>query len=359
MDESHDAEAGASRGAGFSRRTMMRAAVAGATLAAFGGLAGGSRAAVAQERREGDEGDEHDILDQDGFDPDSSEPEEFAQEAPEGFNYPFTDETVPGPVPYIDMDDLFGNTRWPRVRPHSGIDFKAPGIDGRSIRSIARGTVIGVDTGGGSFGHHVQVEHPSGHVSLYAHMKQGTIGVGVGQVVAAGAHLGGVGSTGESTGPHLHLTIYPHRGTSTPIDPLHFVLGAPFANRINIPGEDTRLTRGFAVYANSATNAWVIGGPGTWRLVPQGKGDLYQSIYGERVALSAGDFADVAVTCLESRYGDVRVYANSATNEWVLAGPAVWYPLDGSSAGFFTAQFGERIAVSDGQFKALRAAFAK
>jgi hypothetical protein len=324
MHSSHDAGRRSDQVSTPSRRAILQLAAAGLAIATIGEVAGRG-AAPAQAA------------------------------APAGFNYPFTDETDHGPVPYIDMDDLFGSTRG-RVNPHSGIDLWAPYIDGRSIRSIAPGSVISVVVGEGGYGDHVQVQHPTGHVSLYAHMKQGTIAVAVGNTVAAGQHLGGVGNTGDSTGSHLHLTMYANRGGPL-IDPLPFVLGAPFANRINQPGEDPRVTRGFAVYANSATNAWVIGGPGTWREVPAGKGELYQSIYGERVALSNGDFLDVAATCLKAAYGDVRLYANTATNAWVLAGPGVWFLLTEQNSGFFRNLFGERVAVNDSEFRELRAAF--
>lgn len=334
MHTTHDAGPGRPEQAATpSRRTILQLAAAGLAIATIGEAAG--RGATTTH---------------------AVPPWARQQTAPAGYNYPFTDETDQGPVPYIDMDDLFGNDEPPRTQPHSGIDFKAPRIAHRSIRSIARGTVIAVVPGTGDFGHYVEVRHPDNHVSLYAHMWEHSFGVRVGQEVAAGAHLGEVGSTGYSTGPHLHLSIYPP-GSTSPINPLPFVLGAPFANRINQPGEDPRVTRGFAVYANQSSNAWVIGGPGTWRSVPAGKGELYQAIYGERIALSDGDFQDVAKTCLSSAYGDVRLYANTATNAWVLAGPGVWFTLNAQNSGFFTNLFGERIAINDSEFRELRAAF--
>ena len=92
---------------------------------------------------------------------------------------------------------------------HDGIDFN-PGA-GAPIVSLADGVVITATEGGGGFGAYVEVQHNiNGELitSLYAHMQYGSIPVSVGQRVSAGDLLGAVGSTGQSTGPHLHLEMY-------------------------------------------------------------------------------------------------------------------------------------------------------
>lgn len=92
---------------------------------------------------------------------------------------------------------------------HDGIDFN-PGA-GAPIVSLADGVVITATEAGGGFGAYVEVQHNINGVlitSLYAHMQYGSMSVSAGQRVSAGDLLGAVGSTGQSTGPHLHLEMY-------------------------------------------------------------------------------------------------------------------------------------------------------
>lgn len=85
---------------------------------------------------------------------------------------------------------------------HRGLDFANP--YGSNIKAIADGKVI---TAGPhySWGNHVVIQHANGQVSLYAH--QSRLFVSVGQTVKQGQTIGQIGSTGDSTGPHLHLEI--------------------------------------------------------------------------------------------------------------------------------------------------------
>ncbi len=122
----------------------------------------------------------------------------------------------PAPVP---ISSGFG----PRLSPcsgctsyHEGIDF-TPGA-GTPIGAIADGVVSDVSTTG-AYGYHVLVDHViKGQKvqSLYAHMLAGSIKVVVGQQVKVTEELGQVGSTGESTGAHLHLEVHLD---GTPVDP--------------------------------------------------------------------------------------------------------------------------------------------
>lgn len=61
--------------------------------------------------------------------------------------------------------------------------------------------------GGGGFGNYVAVEHDDGKVTYYAHLRRGSVAVSEGQRVACGQRLGQVGSSGFSTGPHLHFEV--------------------------------------------------------------------------------------------------------------------------------------------------------
>jgi len=114
----------------------------------------------------------------------------------------------------------------PRVAPcagcstfHDGLDMN-PGV-GTPIGSIADGVVSSVtDYDDGGLGVHVMVDHVvDGQkvTSTYGHMLIGSVAVGVGQSVGVGQQLGNVGSTGQSTGPHMHLEL--HLDGVTAIDP--------------------------------------------------------------------------------------------------------------------------------------------
>lgn len=85
---------------------------------------------------------------------------------------------------------------------HSGIDFK--GAHGSAILAAAQGKIVfaGVKNG---YGNCVEVAHGNGLVTRYAHLS--SVGVRIGQRVDKGERLGGMGSTGRSTGTHLHFEV--------------------------------------------------------------------------------------------------------------------------------------------------------
>jgi len=85
---------------------------------------------------------------------------------------------------------------------HSGIDLAAP--SGRPVRATLPGRVMVVHSAGG-YGLHVVIDHGAGLSSLYGHLSE--VLVPDGALVEAGASIGAVGSTGNSTGPHLHFEI--------------------------------------------------------------------------------------------------------------------------------------------------------
>ena len=87
-----------------------------------------------------------------------------------------------------------------QFRMHTGVDYAAP--TGTPIRSVGDGVVAfaGVQRG---YGNVVEIKHRDGKSTLYAHMH--TIAVRKGQAVSQGDRIGTVGSTGWSTGPHLHF----------------------------------------------------------------------------------------------------------------------------------------------------------
>jgi murein DD-endopeptidase MepM/ murein hydrolase activator NlpD len=94
---------------------------------------------------------------------------------------------------------------------HTGMDIAAP--TGTPVRAAADGVVSFAGRRGG-YGNTVIVDHPDGTQTLYAHKH--TLGVRAGESVTAGQTIGTVGSTGHSTGPHLHFEV---RRDGEPQDP--------------------------------------------------------------------------------------------------------------------------------------------
>ncbi|TSC85273.1 MAG: peptidase M23 [Microgenomates group bacterium Gr01-1014_16] len=114
---------------------------------------------------------------------------------PEGEVSLVTDESVQVPLEDYRMTQKFWFL-------HAGLDMAT--LTGAPIRPVMAGRVIKAERDAG-YGNHVIVEHNGGYESLYAHMSK--IGVSVDQQVSMDTILGEVGSTGHSTGPHLHLEI--------------------------------------------------------------------------------------------------------------------------------------------------------
>lgn len=112
------------------------------------------------------------------------------------------------------ITDRFGSFQSWRVSRHQGVDIGAPA--GTPIYAAASGTVV-TSTYGSSYGNYVVIDHGNGYRTLYAHAT--TRLVQVGQRVSKGEVIARVGSTGNSTGNHLHFEV---RRNGTPIDPLQF-----------------------------------------------------------------------------------------------------------------------------------------
>jgi murein DD-endopeptidase MepM/ murein hydrolase activator NlpD len=119
-----------------------------------------------------------------------------------GFIWP-----VSGPV-----TSTFG-WRWGRM--HEGIDIAVP--SGTPIRAAASGTVISAGWLGG-YGNLIVIDHGGGLATAYAHMSGYAASTGL--PVAQGQTIGYVGSTGHSTGPHLHFEV---RVNGFPVDPLSYL----------------------------------------------------------------------------------------------------------------------------------------
>lgn len=130
------------------------------------------------------------------------------QRLPEG-----TDEMI-HPV----MNPVVSSTFGPRGDGfHRGVDFAAP--LGTPILASLAGTVIRSEYHN-SWGNYVAIEHENGLTTLYAHNNQNLVAVG--QTVAQGEIIASMGSTGNSTGPHLHfeVSLSPSLAQDLLIDPM-------------------------------------------------------------------------------------------------------------------------------------------
>ncbi|MDN5756936.1 MAG: peptidoglycan DD-metalloendopeptidase family protein, partial [Tomitella sp.] len=118
---------------------------------------------------------------------------------------------------------------------HGGVDFAAAGVEGSPVYAVADGVVQPVNPDPGGYGNFVVVRHDlNGEMvdTLYGHMRDAPM-VNPGDHVTAGQQVGAVGSTGSSTGAHLHFGVYPggyDNGAGSPVDPMPWLSkfkGAP------------------------------------------------------------------------------------------------------------------------------------
>lgn len=101
--------------------------------------------------------------------------------------------------------------RDPHRRNHEGVDLAAP--RGTAIYSVMRGRVIFADWDG-AYGRKIVLDHGRGTVTVYAHLD--SMAVKVGQRVRLGQRIGRVGTSGRTTGPHLHFEVLKHGVLSDP-----------------------------------------------------------------------------------------------------------------------------------------------
>lgn len=136
----------------------------------------------------------------------AAEPPQPVSPAISGFVWPF----------YGNITTYFGEPRGAGY--HKGIDIDGFGAYGAPIGSAAGGTVILAAWDDWGLGYHVKVRHADGSITVYAHLSE--IWVTQGQVVGQGEAVGALGSSGYSTGPHLHFELWVG---GIPVDPLLYL----------------------------------------------------------------------------------------------------------------------------------------
>lgn len=143
------------------------------------------------------------------------------------------------PLPDGEVGSPFGYRQLPweaRARLHAGVDLIAPAPE--PVLAAADGVVsrIAVDPGYGRF---VELTHVDGLKSRYGHLDRFAAGLSEGETVKAGQPVGRLGSTGTSTGPHLHFEL--RDAEERPMNPELF-LGHAFANAADLPLREARRT---------------------------------------------------------------------------------------------------------------------
>lgn len=118
------------------------------------------------------------------------------------------------PVPAGQITSGFG---WRRLNYHTGIDLAEP--RGTEVSAADAGTIVFLGRKG-SYGNCIMIDHGGGHiVTLYGHLNGFAAGLKVGSTVQKGQLIGYVGSTGNSTGPHLHFEV---RVDGKAVNPLNY-----------------------------------------------------------------------------------------------------------------------------------------
>lgn len=107
---------------------------------------------------------------------------------------------------------------------HGAVDFGAAGVNGMPVYAVADGYVVMTRALTTSYGNYIIIAHSNGLYTLYAHGQAGSIAVSEGQTVKQGQQIMRVGSTGNSTGPHLHFEVRTSPGTySCRVNPMSYL----------------------------------------------------------------------------------------------------------------------------------------
>lgn len=117
---------------------------------------------------------------------------------------------------------------YPSYAGHTGVDVNI-GVTGKSVVAVKGGTVVtstalkNSDGSYRSYGEYIMINHGDGTVTLYAHMLAGSRRVSAGDKVSQGQVIGTVGSTGNSTGTHLHFEVRTLANNFRPVNPIPYL----------------------------------------------------------------------------------------------------------------------------------------
>ncbi|MBF0162271.1 MAG: peptidoglycan DD-metalloendopeptidase family protein [Magnetococcales bacterium] len=169
---------------------------------------------------------------------------------------------IRAPVDFTRITSLFTSHRqhpiYGYTRAHKGVDYAAP--EGTPVRAAGAGKVTFVGNKG-DYGQFITVRHNDTYSTAYAHLSSFTRGLRVGSTVKQGEVLGRVGSTGASTGPHLHYEV---RVNEAPVNPLSVqqVMAGPVAAKY---ANDFRLQTGrmLAMLHNESTQVAALSSQGS------------------------------------------------------------------------------------------------
>ncbi|MEA2450447.1 MAG: hypothetical protein QOG63_2379 [Thermoleophilaceae bacterium] len=143
---------------------------------------------------------------------------------------PHSTGTPSGPVRFLRpvagaIGEGFGYPPGHNGARHDGVDFPVP--YGTPVGAAGVGTVNFAGWNSGGYGNLIVIDHRLGYQTWYAHLS--SIAVGGGQHVAGGVRIGNVGSTGHSTGPHLHFEV---RHNGVPVNPVPYLLPSTSLGRM-------------------------------------------------------------------------------------------------------------------------------
>lgn len=148
-------------------------------------------------------------------------------------NYPPSSPSSSGyifPIPGLSKSNI-SNRSFPSYPGHDGVDINI-NVVGKSVVAVKSGTVVqstavrNADGSYRSYGEYVTIDHHDGTRTLYAHLRAGSRTVSPGQTVSQGQVIGTVGSTGNSTGDHLHFGVFLTKNGGTTVyavNPLNYL----------------------------------------------------------------------------------------------------------------------------------------
>ncbi len=178
--------------------------------------------------------------------------------------------------------------------PQNSVDFNRSNDTGDTVVAAARGTVTRVaNEGNTSYGRWVEINHGDGHTTRYAHLSVQSVSVG--QVVTQGQKIGAVGTTGGSTGPHLH---YEHRRNGVAVrTSFNGVAASYFATR-NYTSQNGCGVSDTSVVGRVNTN----GAPLSVRSTASTSGSVVRSV---------ADGAQITITCQKRGSSVTGTYGSS------------------------------------------------